>query len=108
MAWFLTVAIIVISLVPPSLRPETDVPHDLEHFAIFIATGVAFGVGYSRTPGFVSAALLIFAGAIELAQIAVPGRHARLSDFIVDSLAVCLGAAITSFVAARTLEELDI
>jgi VanZ family protein len=89
-AWLLAVAIIVLSLVPPSLRPETDLPHDLEHFAIFVATGVAFGVGYIRRPGLVMISLMIFAGAIELAQIVVPGRHARLSDFIVDALAACV------------------
>jgi VanZ family protein len=104
-AWLLAVAIIVLSFVPPSLRPETDLPHDLEHFAIFVATGVAFGVGYSRRPGLVSVWLVIFAGAIEFAQILVPGRHARLSDFVVDALAAWIGAATASLVAAQTLEE---
>src|SRR5208282_3894774 len=102
-AWLLTVAIIVLSLVPPSLRPETDAPHSLEHFAIFIATGVVFGSGYGRRPVTVSVALVFFAGAIELAQIIVPGRHARLSDFIIDALAACVGVAIAFFVTERTL-----
>ena len=104
-AWFLTVAIIVLSVVPPRLRPETDVPHSLEHFSIFLATGVAFGVGYSRSPNLVTVMLVIFAGAIEIAQIVVPSRHARLSDFIVDALAACIGAAVSSILAARTLEQ---
>ena len=103
--WLLTVAIIVLSLVPPWLRPETDAPHSLEHFAIFFATGIAFGVGYTRRPGSDTISLVMLAGAIELAQIVVPGRHARLSDFIVDALAACVGVAIASFVAARTLEQ---
>jgi VanZ family protein len=104
-AWLLAVAIIVLSLVPASLRPETDLPHDLEHFAIFIAAGMAFGVGYSRKPGLVSVWLVTFAGAIELAQILAPGRHARLSDFIVDALSACVGLAISTFVVARTSEQ---
>jgi VanZ family protein len=104
-AWLLTIAIIVLSLVPPSLRPETAVPHNFEHFSIFFATGVAFGVGYSRRVYLVTIMLVIFAGAIELAQIVVPGRHARLSDFIVDALAACVGAAIASLVVAQTLEQ---
>jgi len=49
--------------------------------------------------------LVIFAGAVELAQTGVPGRHARLSDFIVDALAACVGVAIASILAARTLEQ---
>jgi VanZ family protein len=103
-AWLLTIVIIVLSLVPPSLRPETAVPHNFEHFSIFFASGVAFGVGYSRRVYLMSVMLVIFAGAIELAQIVVPGRHARFNDFIVDALAACIGAAITSLIVAGTLE----
>jgi len=103
--WLLTVVIIVLSLVPSWLRPETDMPHSFEHFSIFFATGVAFGVGYSRRPYLVTVTLLVFAGAIELAQVVVPSRHARLSDFIVDALAACAGAALSSILASRTLEQ---
>jgi VanZ family protein len=35
--------------------------------------------------------LVIFAGTVEIAQLFVPGRHARLSDFIVDALAISAG-----------------
>jgi VanZ family protein len=101
-AWTLTVAIVTLSLVPPWLRPETDVPHNFEHFAIFFASGAAFGAGYARRPGLVILSLAIFAGVIELAQSVVPGRHARLGDFIVDALAACVGVVIASIVAART------
>jgi VanZ family protein len=104
-AWLLTVVIIVLSLVPAWLRPETNVPHNFEHFSIFFATGVAFGVGYSRRPYLVIVMLVVFAGAVELAQIVIPSRHARLSDFIVDALAACVGAAISSILAARTLGQ---
>jgi len=37
------------------------------------------------------ATLVIFAGAIGLAQIPVPARHAWLSDFVIDALAACAG-----------------
>jgi VanZ family protein len=104
-SWLLAGAIVVLSIVPPSLRPETDVPHNLEHFAIFLATGIAFGIGYGRRPGLVILRLVIFAGVIELAQFAVPGRHARLSDFIVDALAACVGLATASYVAERSLAQ---
>lgn len=104
-SWCLSAVITVLSLVPPNLRPETAAPHSLEHFAIFFATGIAFGLGYSRRPGIVAVALVIFAGAIEIAQKLVPGRHARWSDFIVDALALCVGVAMASFVGARTLQR---
>lgn len=104
-AWFLASAITVLSLVPPWLRPQTPAPHKLEHFAIFFATGVAFGFGYFRRPVAVSIGLVVFAGMIELAQLYVPGRHARLSDFIVDALALCVGVVMGCPVAARTLKR---
>jgi hypothetical protein len=75
--WVLLFAIAVVSLVPPGLRPETGVPHKLEHAAIFLLAGFAFGVGYSN--GFLRCllGLTLFTVAIELAQLWIPGRHAR-------------------------------
>lgn len=99
-AWFLTLAIIFLSLVPPSVRPVTDLPHDLEHFGIFLLTGLAFGVGYPRRYLFQSIALAIFAGLIELAQFLVPERHSRLNDFIVDAVAVGAGIG-AAWISAR-------
>ena len=100
--WFLTVLIILLSLVPPWLRPESGAPHNLEHLAIFVVTGFTFGFAYNRSPALAMVALVTFAGAIEIAQLFVPGRHARLSDFIVDALSLCIGVAV-GFVTARTL-----
>ena len=100
--WFLAALVTLLSLVPPWLRPESGASHNLEHLAIFAVTGFAFGLAYNRRPALVMVALVIFAGAIEVAQLFVPGRHARLSDFIVDALALCLGVTV-AFVPARTL-----
>jgi VanZ family protein len=90
-AWLLAMAIILLSFVPPSLRPVTDAPHDVEHFTILLLTGFAFGMGYPYQYWFRTIGLVVFSGLIEIAQLWVPGRHARLSDFIVDSLAACIG-----------------
>jgi hypothetical protein len=40
-AWILAAAIIVLTLVPPTMRPVTVLRHDIEHAAIFAAAGVA-------------------------------------------------------------------
>jgi hypothetical protein len=45
-AWLLLLAIVVLSVVPPSSRPTTFVPHNFEHAAIFLATGISFGTAY--------------------------------------------------------------
>jgi VanZ family protein len=106
-AWFLATAIVVLSVVPPGLRPETGAPHRLEHFAIFAATGFAFGLGYGWRHGRVLAGLVIFTGAVEITQLFVPGRHARLSDFIIDALAICVGLLLpVEYLPMNKLEAL--
>jgi VanZ family protein len=91
-AWGLAAAIVTLSLVPSELRPETGVPHLLEHFLIFAAAGACFGLGYEAKRGLLAIQLIIFAGAVEIAQLFVPGRHARFSDFLVDAAAICAGS----------------
>jgi VanZ family protein len=101
--WLSLLAITVLSLVPPSYRPDLDIPHKLEHLAIFLATGLAFGLGYSNR--YVSRIILLiaFVAAVELAQLLVPGRHARVSDFLVDALGVSIGVGLGHLVARRKI-----
>jgi VanZ family protein len=100
LAWLLALAIVVLSLVPPSYRPITEASHNLEHLAIFLTNCFAFAVAYPEKPFALTIGLVIFCGAIELAQWWVPGRHMRLSDFIVDAAAACIGLGVAS-VAVR-------
>jgi len=99
-AWLLALTIVMLSLGPASTRPVTGAGHDFEHLLIFAATGGAFGLGYPRRIWLLPLALLAFSGAIELAQMLVPGRHARLSDFLTDAAASCVGLGL-SFVLVR-------
>jgi hypothetical protein len=78
-AWSLATAIVVLSVIPPDLRPETAVPHNFEHFLIYSAAGLAFGLGYERKPGLLAVLLLIFTGAVEFAQLFRAGA-ARTSE----------------------------
>jgi VanZ like protein len=95
-AWGLAIAIIILSVVPPDLRPETGMPHAIEHIAIFSATGLAFGLGYQRRHGLLAVSLIIFSGFVEIAQLFVPGRHTRISDFIIDGAAITGGLLTVS------------
>jgi VanZ family protein len=97
-AWFLLVTIVVLSVVPPEDRPVTSAPHDFEHVAIFVAMGLAFGLGYSRHLVQILA-LMAFSGGIELIQLGIPGRHARVSDFVVDALSVSVGVGLAFMLA---------
>ena len=103
-AWILLMTIAVLSLVPAQDRPVTSLPHSVEHFSIFLVTGLAFGVGYPQRRLFQFVAVLAFTAAIELAQLLVPGRHARLSDFLVDALGITVGLSI-GFIASPKLAQ---
>jgi VanZ family protein len=92
--WFVAFLIVILSIVPPSLRPVTDLPHNLEHALIFLVTGASFEIGYPRRFFVNAMGLTAFAGAVELAQLWSSGRHARMSDFIVDALAALIGVGI--------------
>jgi len=94
LAWSLAAAIVILTVVPPSFRPVSGLPHAFEHFAMFALCGGAFGLGYRFGVLLQGIALIAFAGAIELLQLIVPGRHARLSDFVVDAIASCVGMLI--------------
>jgi VanZ family protein len=95
-AWFTLVAIVVLSLVPPGARPTTFMSHKIEHATIFLLDGVAFGVAYCGYAWLSSIVAVIFCAGIELAQLTIPGRHARLSDFFVDAIAICVGIFVGS------------
>ena len=93
-AWSLLIAIVVMTVVPASLRVVTGTPHNVEHALVFLVTGIAFGLGYELRITVICAAAIVFCAALELLQLAVPGRHARLSDFLIDSGAASFGIAI--------------
>jgi VanZ family protein len=107
-AWTLLITIVILSLVPAQDRPMMmGLPRLVEHFSIFFATGLVFGVGYPQRRLFQLVALLAFTAAIELAQLLVPGRHARLSDFLIDAWGVTVGLWI-GFLASRKLTQTTI
>ncbi len=93
-AWCLLTIIVFLTLSPASLRPVTPVPHALEHAAIFFLAGLAFGVGYEAQTRALAIGAIAFSTALELAQLMVPGRHARLNDFFVDAVAALAGVLI--------------
>jgi len=94
--WLLVLAIVALSFGPPSTRPVTAAGHNFEHLLIFLATGAAFGLGYPRRLLLLLVPLLIFTAGIEVAQLWIPGRHARLNDFLTDAAASWLGVGLSA------------
>ncbi len=90
-AWLLTAAVIFATLGPPSLRPHSSLGQDGEHALAFVLVGLAFGLAYTQHRLFTAGIAVVLIGVLELLQLWMPGRHARLEDFIVDALAACMG-----------------
>ena len=87
-------AIAAVSVVPPAVRPVTILPHYLKHAAIYFLVGCAFGLGYPNIFVAWLVRLSAFTLAIEVAQLWIPGRHARVSDLLVDTFSIGIGLLI--------------
>jgi VanZ family protein len=94
-AWALLLLLFVLSVVPAADRPVTGVNHNLEHFLAFVSVGVLFALGYHNHLSRLLIGGFSFAALIELLQILLPSRHARLEDFMVDFTAIALGLCTT-------------
>jgi VanZ family protein len=92
-AWALAAAVAFATLGPPSFRPHSELSQNGEHALAFVLLGFAFGLAYTRNRWLTGIIAVAMIGLIEILQFWAPGRHARLSDFIVDALAACIGLA---------------
>jgi VanZ family protein len=95
-AWGLAAAVTFATLGPARLRPHADLGQNGEHALAFVLVGVAFGLAYRRNRLLTALVAVAMTGAIEVMQFWAPGRHARLSDFVVDALAGCAGLAVAA------------
>jgi VanZ family protein len=95
-AWLLAAAVTFATLGPPSYRPHSPLGQDGEHALAFILIGVAFGLAYTEHRLRVAVIAVMMIGTLELLQLWMPGRHARLEDFVVDALTACVGLAIAA------------
>jgi VanZ family protein len=93
-AWLLATAVTFATLGPPTLRPHSELSQNGEHALAFLLVGLAFGLAYSGRRLLTSAISILMIGVLELLQLWMPGRHARLADFVVDALAACVGLAL--------------
>jgi VanZ family protein len=95
-AWLLTAAVTFATLGPARLRPHSELGQDGEHALAFVLVGLAFGLAYTRHRLLTAAIAVVLIGMLEMLQLWMPGRHARLEDFIVDALAACAGIAVAA------------
>jgi VanZ family protein len=95
-AWLLTAAVTFATLGPPSYRPHSALGQEGEHALAFVLVGLAFGLAYPRRRLLTAGVAVILIGVLELLQFWMPGRHARLEDFVVDALAAWVGIAVAA------------
>lgn len=103
-AWLLAGAVTFATLGPPNLRPHADLGQDGEHALAFVLIGLAFGLAYRQRRLSVAGVSVVLIGVLELMQLWVPGRHARLEDFLVDAGTACIGftlAAVADWIVTR-------
>jgi VanZ family protein len=99
-AWIGLSVILFVTLVPPSLRPTSVAPHLIEHLVAFVILGAAFEWAYPRDWR-VPAVAFPFIAALELLQLFMPGRHARLGDFLVNAIGAYVGIAVVALARRR-------
>lgn len=95
-AWILAAAVAFATLGPPTYRPQSDLGQNGEHALAFVLVGLAFGLAYGRNRWATAAISVVLIGVLEILQLWMPGRHARLQDFAVDALAACAGLALAA------------
>jgi hypothetical protein len=92
-AWLLAAAVTFATLGPLRYRPHSNLGQDGEHTLAFVLIGLAFGFAYTGKRLLTAAIAVVMIGVLEILQLWMSGRHARLEDFIVDALAACVGVA---------------
>jgi hypothetical protein len=91
--WAGIAAITVLSLVPGSERPHTNLPGMAEHFTAYACTGFALSLGYRglRERLIFWAALGTASGVFEILQIWIPGRVCEIGDVAISTFGVTTG-----------------
>jgi len=92
-AWLLVVAIVIMTLGPPTVRPVSGFNRSLEHVAAFALLGLAFGLAYPNRRILLALIGVAVAALMETLQLVVPGRHAYFSDFVINATGACAGLA---------------
>jgi VanZ family protein len=95
-AWLLAAAVSFATLGPPDYRPHSVLGQDGEHAFAFVLIGLAFGLAYPQHRFRTANVAVVMTAVLEILQLWMPGRHARLEDFVVDAVAVCIGFVIAA------------
>jgi len=104
LSWLCIVAIIVLSLLPGSLRPHLFENGSIEHVLAYAGTGFLLAISYHalHTRLLFLVGLGVLSCLFEIAQIWIPDRHPQ----VIDAVASTAGAAIGLLVGAAAVSIL--
>lgn len=105
LAWALFFAAVVLSIVPPQYRPVSGLPSWVEHGVFFTIAGWVFALAYPRSGLTLCAFGILFAALLEAVQLYMPGRHARLGDFLIDAIAMLIGILLSRLLDRMRLRK---
>jgi VanZ family protein len=107
-AWFCTILVAYLSLIPGDLQVRTGAPTLLEHFAAYFGTAMFFMLGYPRKRVLITASLMVYAGFLELGQLISPGRFASIVDATASILGVGAASALAILISSILGERPDL
>ncbi|WP_404292641.1 hypothetical protein ACD578_09795 [Microvirga sp. RSM25] len=107
-AWFCTILLAYLSLIPGDLQVRTGAPTLLEHFAAYFGTAMFFMLGYPRKRVLITASLMVYAGFLELGQLISPGRFASIVDATASISGVGAASALAFLISSILGERPDL
>lgn len=102
-AWPTLPVLALLSLLPKDEMVRTGADGRFEHAVAYAATMALFALGHGARFGIarIAAALIVYAGMLELGQHLAPGRSPALADFASGAA----GAVVTALLAAWLLRR---
>ena len=94
--WLIALSIVVISLVPGSLRPRVLSNNYMEHFIAYVFIGCVFAAGYPALGQRIVLGIMLAvgAGSLEVAQLFIVGRTSSVGDFAAGVVGAWLGLGL--------------
>ena len=96
-AWASVAFIVYATLVPLAMRPTLGrLGTDYERFAAYAVVSMVIVLAYPRHPIRVAFVVIAAAVILEVAQLAIPGRDARVWDALMKTAGALAGVAVAS------------
>ena len=94
--WGLLLGVVILSLLPDEYLPPQafSVWDKAQHALAFAGLGACGLLAYPRHPGRVLLGLLLYGGAIELAQATTTWRFGDWHDWLADAIGLAAGSAV--------------